>query len=87
MTYGDVAEYVGVGSGRVVGRVLSRHGGEVAWWRVVLSTGRPAPGHEREAIESLRAEGVPFRPDGQRVDLTRARWDGHDAGLRRRDVR
>jgi methylated-DNA-protein-cysteine methyltransferase-like protein len=76
MTYGDVAEFVGFGSGRVVGSVLSRYGHEVAWWRVVLSTGRPAPGHAREALERLASEGVPMRSGGERVDLAGARWDG-----------
>jgi alkylated DNA nucleotide flippase Atl1 len=74
MSYGDVAEYVGTGSARSVGMVMSRHGHEVAWQRVVLSTGEPAPGHVEEALRLLRADGVPLR--GDRVDMARARWDG-----------
>jgi methylated-DNA-protein-cysteine methyltransferase-like protein len=75
MSYGDVAEYVGSGSARAVGAVMSRHGHEVAWQRVVLSTGVPAPSHPDEALRLLRAEGVPMR--GDRVDMSRARWSGH----------
>jgi methylated-DNA-protein-cysteine methyltransferase related protein len=74
MSYGDVAEYVGSGSARAVGAVMSRHGHEVPWQRVVLSTGEPAPSHPEEALRLLRAEGVPIR--GNRVDMARARWNG-----------
>jgi alkylated DNA nucleotide flippase Atl1 len=74
MSYGDVAEYVGRGSARTVGMVMSRHGHEVPWQRVVLSTGEPTPSHPDEARRLLRAERVPMR--GDRVDMARARWDG-----------
>jgi methylated-DNA-protein-cysteine methyltransferase related protein len=74
MSYGDVAEYVGTGTARTVGMVMSRHGHEVPWQRVVLSTGEPAPSHPDEARRLLRAERVPMR--GDRVDMARARWDG-----------
>jgi alkylated DNA nucleotide flippase Atl1 len=76
LTYGDVAEYVGGGSGRVVGNVLHHHGHEVAWWRVLLATGQPNPASPAKAAEHLRAESVPFRRGGERVDLAAARWDG-----------
>ena len=74
MSYGDIAEYIGTGSARTVGMVMSRHGHEVPWQRVVMSTGEPAPSHPDEARRLLRAEGVPMR--GDRVDMARARWDG-----------
>ena len=74
MTYGDVAEYLGTGSARTVGTVLSRYGHEVAWQRVVQASGRPAEPHLEQALALLRAEGCPLV--GERVDLTRARWDG-----------
>ena len=76
MSYGDVAEFMGHGSGRGVGSVMSRHGHEVPWHRVVQSTGAPAPSAPQEALRLLRAERVPMR--GDRVDLRRARWDGRD---------
>ena len=76
MTYGDVAEYLGQGSARAVGRVMGRHGGEVPWHRVVLATGAPAPGHEARALQLLGAERTPLTVYGNRVDLRRARWDG-----------
>ena len=74
MTYGDVAEFLGTGSARTVGTVLSRYGHEVAWQRVVQASGRPAEPHVAAAIELLRREGCPL--SGERVDLVRARWDG-----------
>jgi len=76
VTYGDLAGMVGSGSGRTTGRVMALYGGAVPWWRVVLASGAPAPGHEVEALRRLRADGVPFRADGLRVDLGRARWSG-----------
>lgn len=83
MTYGDVAEFVGSGSGRVVGNVLHHHGHEVSWWRVLLATGHPNPASPAKATERLVAEAVPFLPDGARVDLAAARWDGRRRTPRR----
>ncbi|KPM57405.1 cysteine methyltransferase [Frankia sp. CcI49] len=82
MTYGDIAEYVGAGSGRTVGAVLARHGGEedVPWHRVIRSSGEPNPAAPVEALRRLRADGTPLRPAGDRVDLRSARWDGSSAG-------
>jgi methylated-DNA-protein-cysteine methyltransferase related protein len=74
MTYGDVAELMGRGSPRTVGTVLSGHGREVPWQRVVQASGRPAEPHLQEALRLLAAEGCPLR--GEQVDLAAARWDG-----------
>ena len=83
MTYGDVAEWLGEGGPRQVGRVMSRYGGGVTWWRVVRADGVLLPGHELRALAEYRAEGTPLRQAGPeadghvpRVDLRRARWDG-----------
>lgn len=74
LTYGDVAELMGRGSPRTVGTVMSDHGREVPWQRVVQASGRPAEPHVQEALRLLAAEGCPLR--GDRVDLAAARWDG-----------
>ena len=74
MTYGDVAEYLGTGTGRTVGTVMSKHGQEVPWWRVVQASGRPAEPHVQEALAKLVKEGCPVR--GERVVMHLARWDG-----------
>jgi alkylated DNA nucleotide flippase Atl1 len=78
MSYGDVAEYVGRGGPRQVGRVMATCGGVVAWWRVTHADGTSVAGHERTALARYRDEGTPLRfsPDGRtfRVDMRRARW-------------
>ncbi|MBR8744160.1 MGMT family protein [Nocardiopsis sp. MG754419] len=76
MSYGDIAEYVGRGGPRQVGSTMSHWGGAVPWWRVVRADGRPASGHEVRALSHYAAEGTPMRPGGDRVDMTKARWNG-----------
>lgn len=75
MSYGDVAEFIGVGGPRLVGRVLSLHGGGVPWWRVIRADGSAPPSHDRRARREWTAERTPRRPNG-RVDMARARWAG-----------
>lgn len=72
MTYGDVARALGIPSARVVGRVLARSGGAVAWHRVVLATGYTAAHLTERQLPLLQEEGVPVRC--RRVDLRHARW-------------
>jgi alkylated DNA nucleotide flippase Atl1 len=76
MSYGDIAEYVGRGGPRQVGRVMAHSGGSLPWWRVLHADGSPPQGHEREALALLRADGTALRPGGTRVDMRVARWDG-----------
>jgi methylated-DNA-protein-cysteine methyltransferase related protein len=78
LTYGDVAELMGRGTGRTVGAVLSEHGREVPWQRVVQASGRPAEPYLQQALALLAAEGCPVQDE--RVDLAAARWDGQAAG-------
>jgi methylated-DNA-protein-cysteine methyltransferase related protein len=57
-TYGEIAEEAGFpGAARAVGGILARSEG-LPWWRVVTAQGRLVPGHEREHIRRLAAEGV-----------------------------
>jgi alkylated DNA nucleotide flippase Atl1 len=77
MSYGDVAEYLGEGGPRQVGRVLALWGGGVAWWRVVHADGSLLAGHERAALARYEAEETPLRRTGggaPRVDMKLARW-------------
>jgi alkylated DNA nucleotide flippase Atl1 len=78
MSYGDIAEYLGAGGTRQVGRVLSRYGGGAPWWRVLHADGTPAPGHEVQALRHYQAEGTPLRSAARpvRVDMRKARWRG-----------
>ncbi len=64
MTYGDVAEWLGEGGPRQVGRVMALYGGAVPWWRVVRADGVLLPGHELRALGHYRAEGTPLRGGG-----------------------
>jgi alkylated DNA nucleotide flippase Atl1 len=75
MTYGDIAEVVGDGGPRQVGRVMSTYGGGVAWWRVIRADGTPPPGHEAAALARYLDEGTPLRSARPpvRVDMRRAR--------------
>jgi len=74
MSYSDVAEYVGAGSGRAVGTVMARFGSEVPWHRVLRNDGTCATHKSDRQLALLRAERVPMR--GDRVDMAKARWDG-----------
>jgi methylated-DNA-protein-cysteine methyltransferase related protein len=74
MTYGDVAEFVGASSPRIVGRVLALDDGSVPWHRVLRANGTLAEHLYTEQRQRLLAEGVRFR--GDKVDLAAHRWDG-----------
>ena len=83
MSYGDIAEYLGEGGPRQVGRVMALWGGAVPWWRVVHSDGSFLVGHERESLCHYRREGTPLRTgtDGRpsRLDMRQARWPTPDS--------
>ena len=58
VSYGDVAAEAGYpGAARAVGSVLAHCDG-VPWWRVVMASGRLAPGKEVTQARLLRREGV-----------------------------
>jgi methylated-DNA-protein-cysteine methyltransferase related protein len=62
VTYGEIAADAGYPKlSRLVGRILAHNDGELPWWRVVNSTGRLVPGHEREQTQLLRSEDVRVR--------------------------
>lgn len=67
-TYGDIAPR----TPRLVGAVLREHGESVPWHRVVRADGSVAKGERQLAL--LRAEDVPLRPGGDKVDLPEARF-------------
>jgi methylated-DNA-protein-cysteine methyltransferase related protein len=58
VSYGDVAAEAGYpGAARGVGSVLA-HSTGLPWWRVVMASGRLAPGKELVQARLLRREGV-----------------------------
>jgi methylated-DNA-protein-cysteine methyltransferase related protein len=74
LTYGDIAEFVGMHAARQVGRIMATEGMDVPWYRVVRADGSCAEHIRAEQLMLLRVDGVPLR--GDRVDLAKARWDG-----------
>ena len=80
MSYGDIAEYLGMGGPRRVGQALARTYDEVPWWRVIHADGSPPPHKDQRCMAHWRDEGTPLRPAGDRVDMRQARWDGGVAG-------
>ena len=78
-TYGILAEAVGRGGPRGVGRVMALYGAPVPWWRVVRASGEVPGGLLDEALARWRTEATALVGGalaGRRVDMTRARWDG-----------
>lgn len=68
-TYGDIAPR----TPRLVGKVLADHGDAgLPWHRVVRADGSVTQG-ERQ-LRLLRAEDVPLRAGGTKVDLAEARF-------------
>jgi alkylated DNA nucleotide flippase Atl1 len=79
MTYGLIADAVGRGGPRQVGRVLALDGGGVPWWRVVRADGSLPDSHQREAVARYREESTPLHGSitdagSLRVDLAHALW-------------
>lgn len=72
-TYGALAEAVGRGGPRQVGRVMATYGGAVPWWRVVRADGTLPLCHDGESRARHLDEGTPMRPSGL-VDMAAAMW-------------
>jgi alkylated DNA nucleotide flippase Atl1 len=78
-TYGVIADAVGTGGPRQVGRVMAMYGSPVPWWRVVRADGSLPESHQREALPHYRQEETPLRGSitdaaHLRVDLPAALW-------------
>jgi alkylated DNA nucleotide flippase Atl1 len=78
-TYGAIADAVGRGGPRQVGRTMAVYGGGVPWWRVVRADGSLPESHQREALAHYREEGTPLRgrltdAASLRVDLGTCGW-------------
>ena len=80
-TYGALADAIGVGGPRLIGRVMSQYGAGVPWWRVVRADGSTQDFLVASAAKHWRAEAMPLRerPDGTvRIDLSRAFHAGQE---------
>src|SRR4029079_18025757 len=82
-TYGTIAEAVGRGGPRGVGRVMATYGGGVPWWRVVRLAGSWHRSQQGEALAHSREEETPLRgsladAETLRIDLATAYWGEFD---------
>ncbi|WP_290514864.1 MGMT family protein [Aeromicrobium sp.] len=75
LSYGVIAEFLGAGGPRQVGRVMALEGGGVPWWRVVRADGSLTAAHGVGAQEHYVDEGTPMRSRGSAVDMPAALWD------------
>lgn len=57
-SYGEVASRAGMGSARLVGRILAEDGHDLPWHRVLRADGTCAPHIATEQSARLRVEGV-----------------------------
>lgn len=74
VSYGDLAELVGVGP-RQVGAIMRTHGSGVTWWRVTSSSG-DLPRHLREeARVQWLAEGIEWKPNALGCRIATYRCD------------
>lgn len=64
VTYGDIAELVGIGP-RLAGRVLGTWGSGVPWWRVVNAAGDLPDFHLRAARAHWLEEGIAIKASGR----------------------
>ena len=77
-SYGTVGMVAGCGP-RLVGRILSRHGDGVAWWRVTSAAGEFPPNLLARADPHWDAEGIALAASGRGC----ARVQRMDAGALR----
>ncbi|GAA1495671.1 MGMT family protein [Paeniglutamicibacter kerguelensis] len=83
LSYGDIAELLGSGGPRQVGKAMSRSGSAVCWWRVLRADGSlPADLQARAEVQWV-AEGTPQRGSG--VLMKAARWEPGESEHRRID--
>ncbi len=78
-TYGVLADAVGRGGPRQIGRVMAIYGGPVPWWRVVRADGSLPESHQRSALAHYREEGTPLEGSfadaaSLRVNLLAVLW-------------
>ncbi|WP_134773559.1 MGMT family protein [Ornithinimicrobium flavum] len=81
VSYGDVAELVGIGP-RQVGSIMRHWGENVPWWRVVSHAGDLGGDLLSRARPHWDEEGIPVKPNGlgcriadHRADLERLAGD------------
>ncbi|MET0978424.1 MAG: MGMT family protein [Paeniglutamicibacter terrestris] len=77
LAYGDIAELLGIGGARQVGKAMGRGDSNATWWRVIRSNGTLPSDLQPLAESHWEAEGTPRTPT--RVRMNVARWEPTDA--------
>ncbi|WP_404285834.1 MGMT family protein [Glutamicibacter arilaitensis] len=77
LSYGDVAELLGVGGARQAGKAMGSSPAWTPWWRILRADGTLTAALAERGNEAWSLENTPRR--GQRVDMTQARWKPIDA--------
>ena len=72
VTYGLIADHVGRGGARQVGRVMALEGAAVPWWRVVRANGTLPPHLMLDAQREWAREKTPVTRG--HVDVLEAVW-------------
>lgn len=77
LSYGDIAELLGSGGPRQVGKAMSNSGAAVCWWRVLRSNGTLPAQLQSLAQTHWDAESTPRRTAG--VLMKAARWQPNES--------
>ncbi|MBV1779589.1 MGMT family protein [Paeniglutamicibacter sp. ABSL32-1] len=72
LAYGDIAELLGSGGPRQVGKAMGRGGADVTWWRVIRSNGTLPEALRPVAAGHWERESTPHTASG--VRMRQARW-------------
>lgn len=81
LSYGDIAVLLEHGGPRQVGSVMSHHGSDAPWWRVIRASGEPVSHHESAALSHYVQEETALRGEiagehpSWRVNMATARWN------------
>ncbi|HJX77718.1 MGMT family protein [Glutamicibacter sp.] len=77
LSYGDVAELLGSGGPRQAGKAMASSPSATPWWRIIRADGTLPPVLAEQGNTAWITECTPRK--GQRVDMSRARWQPDDA--------
>jgi len=84
LSYGDIAELLGSGGPRQVGKAMSAAPSGTPWWRVLRADGTIAEPLLPRAREHWNKEQL-ARPD-RRVDMKKLRWNPTDSQWEHIDI-
>ncbi|MGP9783649.1 cysteine methyltransferase [Arthrobacter sp. MYb211] len=77
LSYGDVAELLGVGGARQAGKAMGSSPEGTPWWRILRADGTLTLALGERGEDEWTRENTPRR--GRRVNMAQARWKPNDA--------